>query len=929
MFTPQTLGSYQVERELGRGGMGVVFLARDPRLNRQVAIKIVPDALAQNPDNLARFEREAKLLAAVNHPNIASIYEIEETGAGHGFMLVMEYVPGDTLADRLRLGPLPMSEALDVARQIASAVEAAHEAGIVHRDLKPGNVKVTPDGRVKVLDFGLAKGASASSADLAQSPTLTYSPTAIGIILGTAGYMSPEQARGKPVDRRADIWAFGCVLYECLTGRKTFDPSTGSGSGAVRGDADSVQDIIAAVLRQEPDWDALPAATPPAIRALLRRCLEKDVRKRQRDIGDVRLEIENALATPSPPSERASAVLAPAAGPTARWLVPSIAAIAGIGVGALLWSQFVSPRDASASNPLHLSIAIPSTLRVNSARFVHDGRDVIFAAYPRRPDGSEDPQRRLFVRSLSSFDFREIPGTEGTVDWSRSPDGKSVAVVKSTTDQTVDLRLVRVPIDGSSPPLTISEWSKDWTGLKWLADGDLLIQTAQGSKFFRMPSTGGSPKPQVTFDFGGPKGFPSFSWELPDRRGVIVRLETFGAQGYQQDVYVLNPDTGRATRIVENAGGAYYEPGVRHLFYAQRNTIYAVPFDIVTLKPGGAPVSLLSGLRAGTWGHGSFEIASDGSLLFQAGGRLGADRRIVILEPNRPPMPFIPERRSFEADLALSADGRHMATVIGNARGTFEIWTATAGQPGLRKTIAVPTADCAEPLWSPDGKWIAFFRSGRHKDDGVYLAQPYGTGALLPVLMSPDFNEPAFASGWLPDSSGLLLFRIVGTRIEPLLVRISKDGVASPPELLRDSTNSAGRVVVSPDGKTVLFVADDSGRPEIYVADWSKNRISGLVPIGSVGEPQEIYWAADSKRYFYRIDRTRIMTASIERSPSLRSTTPVIAADLAALRLDTDAWHITPDGHIAAVQLGTGEGDQGSYSLVLNWMESVRQRLRK
>ena len=932
MSTPQSLGSYQVERELGRGGMGVVYLARDPRLDRLVAIKIVPETLAQNPDNRARFEREAKLLAAVNHPNIASIYEVEETAAGpsHGLMLVMEYVPGDTLADRLRFGPLPVPEALEIARQIALAVEAAHEAGIVHRDLKPGNVKVTPEGLVKVLDFGLAKGATASAADVAQSPTLTYSPTAIGVILGTAGYMSPEQARGKPVDRRADIWAFGCVLYECLTGRKTFDPSTGS-RHASKDDANSVQDIIAAVLRQDPDWNALPADTPPAIRELLRRCLEKDVRKRQRDIGDVRLEIESAIAAPTS-SAAATARAASATtqrGTGQRWFVSALAAIGGIGLGMLLWSQFGSTRAPSSSEPLHLSIAVPSTLRITGERFVQEGRDVIFNGHQKRPDGSQDPQQRLYLRSLSSPEFKEIPGTEGAADWSRSPDGKSLAIVKVTTDPTFDIRLVRVPIDGSSPPVPIREWSKEWQSLKWLQDGDFLIQTAQGTKFFRLPSSGGSPKPAVAFDYGGPKGFASFSWELPDRRGVIVRLETFTSQGYQQDVYVLNPDTGKAKKILDDAWTAYYDPPSKHLLFSRRNTIHAVPFDLDTLTAGNDPIALVSGLRTGTWGHGSFEVASDGTLLFEGGGRLGADRRIMILEPGREPVPFIPEPRPYEEDLAVSADGKHVAVVIGNPRGTYEIWTATAGTPGVRRTIAVPSADCASPVWSPDGKWIAFVRSARDKDDGIYLGRPDGTGEAMPVLKAPDSEQPVYPSGWLSDSSGVLMHRIDGARIESLLVRISKDGVASPPERLRDTKSSDGGAVVSPDGKTVLFVADDSGRPEIYVADMVNRKISGHVPIGSVGDPQQIRWAGDSKRFFYRVDRKRIMTASIERSPSLRSTTPTLVVDLQVARYDDGAWDVMPDGRIIGVQLGAGEEDTRSYSIVLNWLDSVRPKLRK
>src|SRR6187455_1300557 len=353
--------------------MGVVYLARDPRLNRLVAIKVIPETLAQNPDNLARFEREAKLLAAVNHPNIGAIYGIEEVQGQR--LLILEYIPGDTLSDRLTRGALPVPEALDVARQIAAAIEAAHEGGIIHRDLKPGNVKVTPEGLVKVLDFGLAKGGAASSNDLAQSPTLTYSPTAIGVILGTAGYMSPEQARGKPVDRRADIWAFACVLYECLTGRKVFEGET-------------VSDTIARIIEREPDFDALPPATPPAVRELLRRCLEKDIRKRQRDIGDVRIELESALAARS-----SASVVMQASAPHAsrsiwsRWAVPALFAIVGAAAGIGAWTMLRPVSSTISAETVSLSVEVPSTFRPTQSTFGLDGKSVIVIGNPKRSDG--------------------------------------------------------------------------------------------------------------------------------------------------------------------------------------------------------------------------------------------------------------------------------------------------------------------------------------------------------------------------------------------------------------------------------------------------------------------------------------------------------------------------------------------------------------
>jgi serine/threonine-protein kinase len=433
-------------------------------------------------------------------------------------------------------------------------------------------VKVTPEGLVKVLDFGLAKGGAASSNDLAQSPTLTYSPTAIGVILGTAGYMSPEQARGKPVDRRADIWAFACVLYECLTGRKVFEGET-------------VSDTIARIIEREPDFDALPPATPPAVRELLRRCLEKDIRKRQRDIGDVRIELESALAARSSASVVMRAPAAPASRSVwSRWAVPALFAIVGAAAGIALWTMVRPAPSTISGETVSLSIEVPSTFRPTQFAFGMDGKSVVGLGNPKRSDGTEDPHARLYVRQLAGFDFAPIPGTEGVKVFALSPDGKSVAVVRPVSDQSSDSVLVTLPIDGSSPAFKVADWGRDWSDqedLQWLRNGDILIQTSQRTKFLRLPSGGGPAKPPVAFDIGQAPGYPTFSEELPDGRGVLIRMEGWGAQGYQQDICVLDANTGKITRLIENAAQPHFDASTGTLFFSRGSTLMAVPFDSV------------------------------------------------------------------------------------------------------------------------------------------------------------------------------------------------------------------------------------------------------------------------------------------------------------------------------------------------------------
>ncbi|MEE9292004.1 MAG: protein kinase, partial [Acidobacteriota bacterium] len=446
------LGSYEILSPLGAGGMGEVYRAKDSKLGREVAIKVLPDAFSKDPERLARFDQEARLLAALNHPNIAAIHGLEESNGVR--FLVLELVPGDTLAERIAQGSIPVDEALTLCRQIAEALEAAHERGIIHRDLKPANVKVTPDGKVKVLDFGLAKAfetdATSGGEDLSQSPTASFRGSGDGVILGTAAYMSPEQARGKPVDKRTDIWSFGCVLYEVLTGKQAFAGETAS-------------DTISAILKDEPDWNRLPQTVTAGIRRLLRRCLAKDQRERLHDIADARIEIDESMSasdTGHSPEERAAGVSRPR-----TWWVALGAAVAGFAVGLTVSLAPNEPVVTDSATPVHFGIDLPlvhGKMMVRNPVISPDGTTIIYNGY----SGNDN---QIYVRSLSELESRPIAGTEGGVLPFLSPDGRWVGFFAGG-------KIKKIPLRGGQP-LVVCDASQSSPGATWGPDNSILFST--------------------------------------------------------------------------------------------------------------------------------------------------------------------------------------------------------------------------------------------------------------------------------------------------------------------------------------------------------------------------------------------------------------------------------------------------------------------
>ena len=733
---PLTIGPYRIDREIGRGGMGVIYLAHDTRLDRAVAIKSLPEDVASDPERRQRFEREARMLAALNHPNIAGIYDVEES-EGRSY-LALEYVQGESLAERLARGPLPLAETLEICIQMAAGIEAAHEGGIIHRDLKPANVVITPGDVVKVLDFGLAKGRVAGdglgesgalrdSPTLAESPTLANSPTLQspatlpGVILGTAAYLSPEQARGKPVDRRTDIWAFGCILYECLTGRMAFEGET-------------ISDLIAKILERDVDWSRLPKSTPFAIHVLLKRCLEKDPKKRLRDLGDARLTLEEIRAG----GLALAAAPARAARPGGRrtLLVAALAFALGSALTLGAW-RFLGPALSARSNDVtNLSIALPPNLRVTGGDLSPDGRTFAILAQPRQAPGAEPPRAQVYVRHMGAQGFEPVRGTEGAVGMGFGGDGTWIGYVAPVSERGTQLRVYRVPIDGSSPPMALADFDPAWnSGVAFLESRELLFGVNQGKSYVRLAAGSSTPSAPKPIDVQGFQGQLALSKALPHDRGVLLDATWYEGAAYRLGVGVLDLRSGKAKILVKDAGNPLYSR-TGHLLFGRGDALYAVPFDLDRLELRGAPVAIMDGLRVGAGAlNASFRLAGNGTLLYAPGGNVGQDRHVVVADAAGGVSEWSGERQSYEVTpIALSADGTRIAATAISPNALDEIWISERGRPTSRRLVAVPGADCFGPLWSPDGTRLAYSQKAMNNSDGVYVVSADGSGAPRRIL---------------------------------------------------------------------------------------------------------------------------------------------------------------------------------------------------
>jgi serine/threonine-protein kinase len=808
------LGHYQILSSLGAGGMGEVYRAKDTKLGREVAIKLLLEEVSSDPDRLARFEREARVLASLNHPNIATLhgFETEEES-----FLVMELVEGETLADRLARGPIPVADAIRLFVEIAEGLEAAHEKGVIHRDLKPANIKVGTDGAVKILDFGLAKALTPEQAvggepSASLSPTLTLGATVHGEVLGTAAYMSPEQAQGLVVDRRADIWAFGCCLYEALVGERLFD-------------AENAALTLARVLRDDPDFHRLPASTPGQVRRLLRRCLARDANERLRDVADLRLELREALDDP----EAGRLASTTAADRRAVRLVPVAVALFVGGVAAWWINELLSPpAPPSGAVPVRAVLSSPPSEPIHIAPFqtslaiTPDGETVIYTV------GSAGSTEGLYTRRLDELQGHRLLGAEGGLMPFVSPDGEWVVFIRGDRR-----RLFKVAIVGG-PAVLLAELPFYPTGVAWRPDGTLVVAVGDHG-LLHLPSEGGGLEVLAAAEPEQRYQWPDF---LPSGNAALVTVQTRGGNDRLHHLAVLDLASGETKTLVPSGSFARYLPS-GHLVYQDGGSLMAAAFDPRELEMAGSPEMVLAGLsyQPGS-GAANFAVADGGTMVFATQGAGSADSSLVWVDrEGRSEETAIPAR-SWQRP-AISPDGSRLAIQTPDDEQTLWLWDFA------RETLSPLLSEGYNyrPLWHPSGDEIVY-TSSRRGFGTLYRKASDGSGDEELVTQA---ESPASGSAYTLTPDGR--FAITAPRGGGLALQSMIDGSS---EDLVESEHLHGEARVSPDGRWLAYTSRETGTTQVFVRPFPEVD-EGRVQISSRGGDVP-RWSADSRELFYRED---------------------------------------------------------------------------
>jgi serine/threonine protein kinase/Tol biopolymer transport system component len=811
------LGSYEVTELLGKGGFGEVYRAKDKKLKRDVAIKILPDEFSTDHDRLARFQREAEVLASLNHPNIAAIYDLAAQDQSQ--FLVLELVDGETLADRIARGPIPVEEALNIARQIAEALEAAHEKGVIHRDLKPANIKITTDAKVKVLDFGLAKIRESSIvSNLSNSPTLMTAPTS-NVILGTASYMSPEQAKGKVADRPSDVWAFGCVLYEMLTGHQVFEGET-------------VGEVLGGIFKSDPDWTRLPVNTPGNVRRLLRRCLQKDTIRRFGSAHDVRIEIDEAFNEPESVQPPIQAVKR-----TRFVWIATTAFLTSVFVG--LAGLYLSQKPVARE--MRLEITTPATQAPNEFALSPDGQSIVFVA-------SGDGPQRLWLRWLDKTDAQPIAGTDGANLPFWSPDNRSIAFFANG-------KLKRVDIAGGSAQILGDALGP--SSASWGADGTIVFSPSARDGLLRISTSGGESIP-IPATRANPQQGQSSPYFLPDgHRFLFDSAGGSGAAPVGHAIYITSIEGEQAKKLTEaDSNGVYLATGF--LLYMRDSTLLARRFDTQQQTLSGDPTVVADpvGRQGRFQSGGAFSVALDGKLAYrsQSGGARyqltwfdRSGKRLGVLgEPKS--APFLKP--------SLSPDERHVAVDL-TVDKNRDVWIIDMVRGGMTR-FTFDTAVDGYPVWSPDGKQIAFESSRKGSGQQIFI-KPADSAAPEQILLERAGNQ------WPLDWSGdgkFLLYHDPGKNNGDLFA-LPMTGNNQEPIPIATSTANERIGVFSPDDRWVAIQTDQSGRREIVVQSFPNPGGKWQVSLDGGRTPR---WSADGKELYFISPDQKLMAAKVHAS---------------------------------------------------------------
>jgi len=889
-------GKYKILEEIGRGGMGVVYRAEDKGLARRVAIKVLPDVFSRDPERLARFEREAKVLASLNHPQIAGIYGLEESD-GKRF-LILEFVEGETLAERLSRGSLSLEETLDVCLQIAEGLEGAHEKGFIHRDLKPSNVKVTPEGKVKILDFGLARAYhdQIAEVDIIKSPTITADMTQPGVILGTAPYMSPEQAKGKAVDKRSDIWAFGCVLYECLTGKRAFKGET-------------VTETLAAILKSEPDWEALPAAMPYKMRDLLRRCLKKDARERLHDIADARIEIAEAISQPLVTD------FAPAG--KVRGIRKAITLILGVCVIGLAATIFALLRKMPPPVPIvRAAIDLPLGMQLTRDKngptrteldLSPDGKYIVFSA---SADGTES-KARLYLHAIERDMAEPIPGTEGARAPFFSPDGRWLAFWAHG-------KLQKVLLSGGLP-IPLCDCRAIPMGASWGPDARIIVGTELGG-LQSVSAAGGKLETLTTLDptKEATHRLPQF---LPGGKAVLFTVMPFYL-GAQARIEALQLDSGKRIVLIEDGADARFVP-TGHLVFLQEGKLMAAPFDPDRLELKSPSVPVVEGVMQAinesdstrNSGAGQFSFSTSGSLAYAPGGIFpDGEGQLVWVDRQGKAEPMAAFGKKPILNIRLSPDGRKLAYTAVGKKAIVWVYDLVRGVP----TPLTAEGRAGYCNWTPDGTRVVF-RFSKAGVQNIFQIPWDGSGSMEKLTTSDNNQHPG---SWSPDGRFLAFVENGPISRDILYLRMS-DRTTVP---FLNSEHEEAFPEFSPDGRWLAYSSTESGRWEVRVTRFPDR--AKTFTISNEGGQAPLWARSGRELFFWNLDRTKLMIVDTVIQPEFRAGAPRLLFEFPAVvgMMPLRSYDIMPDGRfLIPASYETKPVEAVRLNIVLNWLEELKR----